>query len=268
MDETQGSPRPRRGFLAAALGGLAAAFLGARRAEAQVQPQAEGVVNNGAPLTTHLRQGNPPGQPLDTMLLFERGDDSAGRPMTHEVLSLIHEEKGLNSYPWTIYASLDTYHEGGDACVLCSRLHKRGPGWSTGLHSEVFSHGRAVALGANIEMSCDYDGPEPTQVIGLNIQAVGGPREMQYGIQVHDGQGRFERGMGLNGHGKVGLDVAGQYEAGVHLHDNNVVLNEGACVALDGEGRIRVRYRDGRIEFLNGERCFGHLDVDGEDHAL
>jgi len=205
---------------------------------------------------------------LDTMLLFERGDDNNGRAMTHEVLSLIHEEKGRNSYPWTMYASLETHHEVGDACVLCSRLHKRGPGWSTGLHSEVFNHGRMVALGVNIEMSNDYEGPDPTQVIGLNIQAVGGPRPMQYGIQVHDGNGRFDRAIGLNGTGGVGLDIAGQYEAGIHAHDNDIRLNEGACVVLDGEGKVRVRYRDGRVEFLNGDRCFGHLDVNGDDHAL
>ena len=47
-------------------------------------------------------------QPLDSMLLFERGDSSTGRPITHEVLSLIHEEKGLGSYPWTLYTSLAT----------------------------------------------------------------------------------------------------------------------------------------------------------------
>jgi hypothetical protein len=31
---------------------------------------------------------------------------------------------------------------------------------------------------------------------------------------------------------------------------------------------IKVRYKAGKIEFLNGERCFGHLDVNGADHPL
>src|SRR5665811_1823472 len=94
-------------------------------------------------------------------------------------------------------------HETGDACVVCSLLHKHGPGWSSGLHSEVFSHARAVALGVNIEMSCDYAGPEPTEVIGLNIQAVGGPHPMQSAIQIHDGLGHFETGVNLKGSGKT-----------------------------------------------------------------
>ena len=58
---------------------------------------------------------------------------------------------------------------------------------------------------------------------------------------MHDGQGRFDRAIGLNGTGDVGLDIAGRYEAGIHVHDNDIRLNEGACVALDGEGKVRVR---------------------------
>ena len=266
MDERGTATGPRRSFLAKALAAIGAGLLGAK-AFAQNAVGREWTFS-GEPLTTHVRAGDPPVQPLDTMLLFERGDDNNGRAMTHEVLSLIHQEKGRNSYPWTIYASLETDHEVGDACVLCSRLHKNGPGWSTGLHSEVFNHGRMVALGVNIEMSNDYGGSDPTKVIGLNIQAVGGPRPMQYGIQVHDGEGRFEKAVGLNGAGETGMDIAGQYGAGIHTHDNDIRLNEGACVILDGEGSIRVRYREGRIEFLDGDRCFGHLDVNGEDHAL
>ena len=266
MAQRDGTTGARRSFLVRALAALGAWLVGAKTfAQNAVQGRWS---FRGEPLTTHVRAGDPPVQPLDTMLLFERGDDNNGRAMTHEVLSLIHQEKGRNSYPWTIYASLETHHEVGDACVLCSRLHKRGPGWSTGLHSEVFNHGRMVALGVNIEMSNDYEGPDPTQVIGLNIQAVGGPRPMQYGIQVHDGEGRFDKGIGLNGKGETGLDIAGRYDTGIHTHDNDIRLNEGACVILDGEGRVRVRYREGRVEFLNGDRCFGHLDVDGEDHAL
>ena len=184
------------------------------------------------------------------------------------MLSLIHQEKGKHSYPWTMYASLETHHETGDACVLCSRLHKHGPGWSAGLHSEVFNHGRAVALGANIEMSNDYPKPEETVVIGLNIQAVGGPTPMQHGIQIHDGANHFQTAIHLNGKGATGIDLRGNYAVGINLRQNSLRLEEGACVELDGTGRIRVRYRNNRIEFLNGDRCIGHLEANGEDHAL
>src|SRR4051812_22141859 len=101
-------PRLRRGALDGGgrrwlLGGIAslvgAVFSG--RAEAAEESD---VVHR------RMRQGNPPSQPLDTMLLFERGDDSTGQPTTHEVLSLVHQEKGKKSYPWTMYASLETHH--------------------------------------------------------------------------------------------------------------------------------------------------------------
>lgn len=271
---------PRRRFLRSGLLTAAAGLLGGRaeKGEAKAGAATKPAAGNGGKksllrksgewLTSRMRQGEPPVQPLDTMLLFERGDDNNGRAMTHEVLSLIHQEKGKKSFPWTMYASLETHHEEGDACVVCSRLHKHGPGWSSGLHSEVFSHGRAVALGVNVEMSNDYAGPETTNVIGVNVQAVKGPRPMQYGMQIHDSEGRFEKGIGLNGTGEVGVDMAGRFGVGLHTHDNDIVLNEGACIALDGKGAIRVRYRQGRIEFLNGDRRFGHLDVNGEDHAL
>ncbi len=258
--------RHRRAFLS----GLVASVVGggfASRADAEA--------NDGDVVKTRMRQGNVPAQPLDTMLLFERGDDNNGAAITHEVLSLVHEEKGKNSYPWTMYASLDTHHEVGDACVVCSRLHKNGPGWSSGIHSEVFSHGRAVALGVNVEMSCDYAGKEDTHVIGLNIQAVGGTTPMQYGIQIHDNgdpgkphDAHFQTGIGLNGRGRTGIDLAGKFETGIHTHGNNVRLSEGACIELDDRGEVKIRYAGGKIEFLKGERRVGFIDMNAEDHAL
>lgn len=265
---TAGRRRLLGGLLGTLLGGFFGRGTSAAGAASSSSSQ-DSDVHDGEPLTRHLRRGNPPVQPLDTLVLFELGDDNNGpRPITHEVLSLIHEERGKRSYPWTLYTSLDTHHEEGDACGVCARLHKHGPGWSAGLHSEVFSHGRAVALGVNIEMQCDYTGPEPTDVIGLNIQPTGGTRPMQYAIQIQDGKGRFEKGLGLNGKGDAGIDLRGDYTVGLHAHANSVRLNEGAFIELEETGRIRLRYRAGRIEFLNGDKCFGHLDVNGDDHAL
>jgi hypothetical protein len=261
---TTDTPHPsgRRQFLLTGLFSLIAGFFSGRSATAAA---AKGT---GEPVTTRMRQGEPPGQPLDTMLLFERGDDNNGPAITHEVLSLIHQEKGKHSYPWTMYASLETHHETGDACVVCSRLHKHGPGWSSGLHSEVFNHGRGCALGVNIEMSSDHVGPEATEVIGLNIQAVGGSAPMQHGIQVHDSGNHFQTAINLKGKGASGIDLPGSYQVGLNLRNNNIRLNEGACVELDASGRIKVRYKTNRIEFLNGDRCIAHLDVNAEDHAI
>ena len=256
------SPAPRRRFLLAGLTSFIGGLFGLRAKAAGPTTKA------GEPVTTQMRQGEVPAQPLDTMLCFERGDDNNGRAMTHEVLSLVHVEKGKNSYPWTLYSSLETHHETGDACVVCSRLHKHGPGWSSGLHSEVFNHSRAVALGVNIEMSNDYTGHDATEVIGLNIQAVGGPTPMQHGIQIHDGANRFETGIHLKGQGTTGIDLAGNYRVGLNLRQNHLRLEEGACVELDGQGQIKFRLQNGRIEFLNGDRCFGHLDINGPDHPL
>ena len=218
-------------------------------------------------LKRHERRGNPPSQPLDTFVLFERGDDADTRG-TRQVLSLIHEERAKSSWPWTLYTSLATFHEIGDACVHCARLHKNGPGWSAGIHSEVFNHARAVALGVNIEMSNDYVGSEAQQVYGLNIQAVSGA--MQYAIHIHDKDehAHFDTGIGVNGRGKVGIDLAGKYDVGVHTHGNNIRLGEGACVELDEKGEIKVRYREGKIEFLNGDRRVAYIEMNGNDHAL
>jgi hypothetical protein len=252
---------PRQFLLTGLISLVAGLFSGRRAAAAPARA-------SGDPVTTRMRQGEPPGQPLDTMLLFERGDDNNGRAITHEVLSLIHQEKGKHSYPWTMYASLETHHETGDACVVCSRLHKHGPGWSSGLHSEVFNHSRGVALGVNIEMSNDYTGSEETVATGLNIQAVGGSAPMQHGIQIHDGGNHFKTAINLKGKGATGIDLPGSFGVGVNLHDNNIRLSEGACVELDGKGQIKVRYKNSRIEFLNGDRCFAHLDVNGKDHPI
>jgi hypothetical protein len=221
----------------------------------------------GEVLRTDVWQGEPPEQPLDTMIRLRRSDDSNGRPMTHEVLSLIHEEKGRNSFPWTIYSSLETHHEVGDACVLCSRLHKRGPGWSAGLHSEVFNHNRAVALGVNVEMSNDYTGTEGTAVIGVNVLAKG-PKDADYGLHIHEDAGRFRTGIGLEGRGDTAIDVRGTYGVGVNLHGNELRLGKGGSIALDEAGDVRLRYHEGALEVLKGGKRVVYLPLEGEDRRL
>jgi len=196
----------RRSFLTRAILAAAGTILGKRALAEEGKPQ-PGLVAEGEPLKTSVYKGRPPVEPLDTMIRFERSDENTGRAMTHEILSLVHEEKGNRSYPWTIYAHLTTSHVEGDACVLCSRLTK-------------------------------------------------------------NGAGPVERSIGLNGKGKVGLDLAGQFDTGIHTHANSIRLDEGAAIELDGSGKIKMRYSKGRIEFLNGEKCVGHIDAEGGDHAL
>lgn len=255
----------RRNFIRNAAVALAGGLLGKRALAANEPTPPTTMIAEGETLKNHMIKGRPPVEPLDTMLLFERSDNNTERPMTHEILSLIHEEKGDKSYPWTIYSHLTTSHVEGDACVLCSRLTKNGAGWSAGIHSEVFSHARAVALGVNVEMSNNYAGAEPTQIIGVNIMAAHGGA-CQYGIQIHDNNSHFEKAIGLNGKGQVGLDLAGKFDVGIDTHSNNIRLAEGACIELDGVGKVRLRYKAGRIEFLNGDKCVAHISVDGEDH--
>jgi len=257
----------RRNFLFRGIAALAGGLLGRRALAAEEPKSPASMVAEGEVLKSHTIKGRPPVEPLDTMILFERSDNNTERAMTHEIISLIHEEKGNKSYPWTIYSHLTTSHTEGDACVLCSRLTKKGPGWSAGIHSEVFSYERMVALGVNIEMSNHYTGPDPTLIIGLNVMAAHG-NPCQYGIQIQDNNSHFEKAIGLNGKGQVGLDVAGKFDVGINTHSNNIRLDEGACIELDGAGKVRIRYKAGRIEFLNGEKCIGHLTADGQDHEV
>ncbi|MBN1902399.1 hypothetical protein JW926_13825 [Candidatus Sumerlaeota bacterium] len=132
----------------------------------------------------------PPLEPLDTMIRFQRSDNNNGRAMTHEILSLIHEEKGKNSYPWTIYSHLTTHHEKG------------------------------VALGVNIETKNHVQENANPLVIGLNVQAHG-PEPCQIGIQVHDFEdGSYQKAIALNNKkGDVGIDIGGIYNVGIHAHN-------------------------------------------------
>ena len=227
-----------------------------------------GLTMEGETLKTRVSKNRTFIEPLDTMIRFDRCDDNNDRAMTHEILSLLHEEKGKKSFPWTIYARLATHHVEGDACILCARLHKRGAGWSCGLHSEVFNEAPMVGIGVNIEMGNKYTGPDESYLIGANIMACG-PQPCRFGIQILDnGSGIFEKGIGVNSKGPVGIDIAGKYDKGLHMHGNDIWVDEGTSIVLDGKGQIRLRYKEGKIEFLNGEKCVGFIKTDGEEHAI
>ncbi|MCC6484165.1 MAG: hypothetical protein IT209_04890 [Armatimonadetes bacterium] len=257
----------RRGFLRTA---LAAAFGGVSGAAAWAREAVEGrsLKTDGEVLKQRVSLGVPPVEPLDTMIHFQRSDDNNGRAMTHEILSLSHEEKGKNSYPWTVYAHLDTHHEQGDACVLCSRLHKYGPGWSAGLHSEVFAHNRAVALGVNVEMFNDYTGSEATRNIGVNVQSIScSPKPCDFGMQIH-GDGGFTRAINIDSKGDVAIDVNGSYKTGIDLHGKEIRLGDGGSILLDEKDQVRLRYHNGAIEIWKGDRRAAFLTLSDNDRRL
>lgn len=263
----EGSSPGRRGLLLAALsGGLGLLASLAARAQQAVEA-ASGLKSSGEVLRTNVSKGEPPVEPLDTMIHFRRSDDNNGRAMTHEILSLSHEEKGKSSYPWTVYAHLGTHHEVGDACVVCSRLHKYGPGWSSGLHSEVFNHNRAVSIGVNVEMGNDYSGKEATQIIGVNVQAVG-PLPADHGIHIHDGNGRFRKAIGIEGACDVAIDVSGRHKIGMDLHGCQLRLGDGGEIALDGKGEVTMRYADGALQLVRSGKTVVRIPLEGPERRV
>jgi len=251
----------RRDFFSAALLPVfGAALAAAGAAEAQdAQPQSD-------LLPRRLVVGKPDIPPLDTpVLLARQGEHTDGH--THEVLSLVQQEDGGNSFPWTIYAQLRTKHRGGDAVVCYSRLHKDGPGWSCGFHSEVFSKNWGVGIGMNIEMQNAYEGTEGFNgIIGIEMQSLG-PQPVQSGLQI-EGQGPYNAMVRLRATAETGIDISGACRVGIHLHGNALRLDEGTFVQLDADGKVKLRYSAGNIEFFNGERRVAHIPVDGEDHQL
>lgn len=251
----------RRTFLKAALvPALAAVAATAAVKESQAQETLPDT------LPRRFIVGKPDIPPLDTPILFAReGSHETGQ--THEVLSLIQDEKGSNAFPWTVYAQLRTHHTGGDAVVFYSRLHKEGPGWSCGFHSEVFARNWGVGIGMNIEVGNQYEGTEGFNgVIGIEVQSLG-PQPALAGLQI-EGAGSFENMVRLRGRAETGIDMPGECGVGINLHGNSLRMDEGAWIELDQDGQVRMRYHEGNIEFFRGQERIAHIPVNGEDHAL
>ena len=204
--------------------------------------------------------------PLDTPILWAR-EQLNPQFCTHELLCLVMEEHHENSYPWVQYNQLTTDHTGGDAVVFYSRLHKQGPGWSCGNHSEVFSSNWGVGIGVNIEVSNNYEGEEGFNGIYGSVILGLGKRKPKSGILI-SGEPGFINGIELNAQHDTGIDLDCQADVGINLHDNRLRLNEGAWLDLDAEGNVRMRYFEGNLEFWNGEQRVAHLPMTGEDRAL
>ncbi len=45
------------------------------------------------------------------------------------------------------------------------------------------------------------------------------------------------------------------------MHDETVIVSIH-------EGHIKLRYQNNRVEFLDGDHRFAHLEVNGSDHPL
>jgi hypothetical protein len=210
--------------------------------------------------------GKPDVPPLDTPILFAR-EATSNTGGTVEVLSLVQEEKGDKCFPWTVYAQLRSRHTEGDAVVFYARLHKDGPGWSAAFHTDVYAKNWGVAIGANIEVSNQYEGNEGFNgVIGIEMQSLG-PKRALAGVQI-EGKGGFETLVRLRAEAQTGVDITGKCDVGVNLHQNPLRMDEGTWVQLDQEGKIKLRYSQGNIEFYNGERRIAYLPVSAEDHKL
>ncbi len=256
----------RRRFFGAALVPALAAAVAQLSSRAEAQPAAEPPPAPTDVLPKRFLVGNPEIPPLDSPIVFAReGTSNAGG--TVEVLSLIQEEKGDSSFPWTLYTQLRTRHTAGDACGICTRLYKDGPGWCTGIHSEVFSKNWGVGIGVNIEVSNQYEGAEGfNSILGIEMQSLG-PKPALAGLQI-EGKGGYESMVRLRSDAQTGIDVSGKCDVGLNLHASSLRLDEGAFVQLDQAGLIKLRYHEGNIEFFNGDKRIAYLPTNAEDHKL
>jgi hypothetical protein len=238
------------------------------RADAQPPPppQPQPVPAPADLLPRRFLVGTPDIPPLDSPIVFAR-EETHIKGGTVEVLSLIQEEKGDNSFPWTLYTQLRTRHTTGDACGICTRLYKDGPGWCAGIHSEVFSKNWGVGIGVNIEVSNQYEGTQGfNAILGIEMQSLG-PKPALAGLQV-EGPGGYESMVRLRSTAKTGIELTGKCDVGVNLHANSLRLDEGAFVQLDQTGQIKLRYHEGNIEFFNGDKRIAYLPTNAEDHKL
>ncbi len=249
------------GLVAAARG---AAFAEAAQAPPKPRPQAH--PEGTTPVPFRFIEGKPALPPLDTPLLFAR-QQSNPQFCTHQVLALVMEEHNENSFPWVQYNQLTTSHTGGDACGFYSRVYKQGPGWSAGVHSEIFSSNWGVGIGVNIEVSNDYEGQSGFNgIFGAVILSLG-KRPAKAGLLL-GGKQRFEHGLLLQAATDTGLDLQGDCNVGLNLHHNRLRLAEGAWLDFDEKGEVRLRYWKGKLEFFKGDKRVAYLPLDKPDHEL
>ncbi len=200
--------------------------------------------------------GDPvPLPPLDSAITYRRGQEKDTAPgYTQQILSLIHDVKAKQAFPWPLYIQLTTAHDRGDAVGATVRLTGSGAGWSTGFHTETFHNaGTGTTIGVNIE-------PHKTvatgRSIGMNIQAVDWVMEGQapprttideaINIQTAP-KARFRDGLRFDEGSKGGRAIAidGKWETGLDLGTAGIDFGgkDGVRLAWNTE-RKRVEFRD------------------------
>ncbi|MCF6225287.1 MAG: helix-turn-helix domain-containing protein [Xanthomonadales bacterium] len=233
--------------------------------------------------------------PINAPLDYRRYNDTPSPPNisnTHMLMSLQLQNNvppGSRSSPWTLFVNLDTNHDKGDGVASHLRLQNRGSGWAAGGHVDGFAFGTGTTIGYNVEMRDMNDGD--AYVIGVNIQNrawqgdIGmqiqtGPFPESHRFFVEGMDGSWNTGIKLAGHegggvyntgielgprtsGKRGIWMRGDYDIGLDLGPNNMRMQGGSQIQLDGNRGIGMRFspRRNRIEFLEKGKVIAFLNV-------
>jgi hypothetical protein len=223
---------------------------------------------------------------------YNEAPNPDGAGFTHMLMSLQQQNDvppGSTSFPWTLFVNLDTNHDDGDGVASHLRLHNRGAGWSAVAHADGFAWGTGTTLGNNIEM-LDMNGGN-AHTVGVNIQNKAWQGDV--GLQIQTGplreshplfepgmDGSWRTGIKIAGHGdggyygtaveigprtvgKRGIWLRGDFGIGIDLGRNNLRMQGGSVLSLDGKERIGMRFnpKRKRIEFLDKGKVIAFLDV-------
>ena len=200
--------------------------------------------------------GDPATQPpLDSPLVYRRGQDTDTPPgATRQILSLIHEVKAKQAFPWPLYIQLTSAHDRGDAVGATVRLTTTGDGWGSGFHAETFHDaGKGTTIGVNVE---PHKKVADGRSIGMNIQAVDWAMDgttppitvVDEAINIQTApKARFNDGLrfDVGSKGRRAIAIDGNWETGLDLGS--------AAVDFGGKDGIRLAWNPARnrIEFID-----------------
>jgi hypothetical protein len=253
------------------------------------------IASAGCPLTQYMGFDEPLSPPpLDTAIRFDRRSEVNVPGYTHEIVSLIAEHHQPNSFCWPLYIELhatdhpDAVQDTAQSVGATVRLYNPGPGWAASYHTDLIHQSNGVSLGVNVELT--RDGAPGGTALGVNIQNtahsnVAGDAAVQ--IQGADGHGwndgvRVDSVCGTAVHllnsrasavaGERGVWLEGRYDVGLDLGANNLRMEAGQRILLEGTSQVYLRYNpdNGRIEFVYEPRgVVGYIEVGtSTEHAL